>query len=201
MAELIESVAYWVHDLGIWGYPLAIGLMAGVAVLPIPAEIPAAVNGMLFGALTGTAITWVGAMVGAIASFELSRHFGRPLAERILPSAALGRVDGFAQAASWPGMLIARLIPVVAFTALNWGAGLTTLSRRTFIWTTAVGIMPGTLLFVSTGQGLARFYAGHPYHAVLVLLAIVAIIMASRRVQPRLATPPLPANSDPRADS
>ena len=49
MGELIHDIGYWIHDFGVWGYPLAVGLMAFVAVLPIPAEIPAAMNGMLFG--------------------------------------------------------------------------------------------------------------------------------------------------------
>lgn len=188
MTEIIQAIGYWLHDLGIWGYPLAIGLMAAVAILPIPAEIPAAMNGMLFGTVAGTAITWTGAMIGALVSFELSQRFGRPLAERVLPSAALNRVDGVVQAASWPALLIARLIPVVAFTALNWGAGLTTIDRRTFVWTTAVGILPGTLLFVSTGQGLARLYLNHPLLTVLLVLAIIIIALAARHAKKQNAT-------------
>ena len=187
MAELIESVGYWIHGLGGWGYPLAVGLMAGVAVLPIPAEIPAAMNGMLFGTLVGSAITWTGAMVGALISFELSRRFGRPLAERFFSPAVLNRADRFVHAASWPGLLIARLIPAVAFTALNWGAGLTRCDRRTFVWTTAVGILPGTILFVASGRGLAQLYRNHPLLAAAVavgLLLMLAIVARRTWAQP-----------------
>lgn len=182
MTELIESIAYWVHGLGVWGYPLAIALMAAVAVLPVPAEIPAAMNGMLFGTVLGSAITWIGAMVGAIASFELSRRYGRPLAVRVLPPTALARVDRFVQTANWPALLIARLIPAIAFTALNWGVGLTLCKRPTFIWTTAVGIVPGTVLFVASGHGLARLYVDHPIlTALLVIVALTTLLVVSRR--------------------
>ena len=199
MTELIEAIGYWVHELGIWGYPLAVGLMAGVAVLPIPAEIPAAMNGMLFGAVAGTAITWTGAMAGAVISFELSRRFGRPLAERMLSAAAIARVDRFVQTASWPGMLVARLIPAIAFTALNWGAGLTLVSRRTFVWTTALGILPGTILFVSSGYGLARLYVRHPYLSLALVAAILVVILATRRAQPDLEAV-ASVDADDRAD-
>ncbi len=163
---------------------MAVTLMAGVAVLPIPAEIPAAMNGMLFGPAGGIAVTWTGAMAGAYVSFELSRRYGRPLVERVLPSRYVGSVDVAVRAVSWPGLLVARLIPVVAFTALNWGLGLTLCRRRTFLWTTALGIIPGTVLFVYSGEGLARLYARQPALAVaLAAMALTVLYAASRRVK------------------
>jgi len=183
MAELIHDIGYWVHGLGTWGYPLAVALMAGVSLLPIPAEIPAAMNGMLFGPAGGVAITWTGAMVGAWLSFELSRRFGRPLVDRVVPTNAIGVVDGVVRSASWPGLLVARLIPVIAFTALNWGLGLTRCRRTTFLWTTALGIIPGAILFVYSGKGLARLYVSHPALAigVGVLALVVIVILACRK--------------------
>ncbi len=191
MEELLRSIGYWIHGLGIWGYPLAVTLMAGVAVLPIPAEIPAAMNGMLFGPVMGIAVTWSGAMAGAWVSFELSRRFGRPLVERVLPTRYVGMADGAVRAVSWPGLLVARLIPAVAFTALNWGLGLTLCRRRTFLWTTALGIIPGTVLFVYTGEGLARLYGRQPVLAVaLGALAVTVLYAASRRFDRRPAAKP-----------
>jgi uncharacterized membrane protein YdjX (TVP38/TMEM64 family) len=192
MTELVQAIGYWVHDLGAWGYPLAVALMAAVAVLPIPAEIPAVMNGMLFGPVVGSLITWTGAVIGAQLSFELSRRFGRPLVERLLPNSALARVDGAVRAGSWPALLVARLIPAIAFTALNWGIGLTLCRRRTFFWTTAVGIVPGTILFVSSGEGLARLYARHPILAVaLVVLAVATMFLVAWYRRAKVNTPPV----------
>ncbi|UCF21194.1 MAG: TVP38/TMEM64 family protein [Gemmatimonadota bacterium] len=182
MSELFQSIEIWLDGSGTWSYPIAVGLMAAVAVLPIPAEIPAAMNGMLFGPLEGSVITWLGALVGAQLSFELGRRFGRPLIERIVPRGALVGIDEIMHAASWPGLLTARLIPAVAFTAMNWGLGLTLCSRVRFFWTTAIGILPGTIFFVYTGDGLARLYGRHPILAVaLVALILVVILLAASR--------------------
>ena len=148
--------------VGGWAYVLAPLFMIAVAILPIPAEIPALVNGMLFGTYVGTAITWLGAIIGAAVSFELARRFGRPLVSRLLPGTALAQVDRLMESAGWPGLLFLRLIPTVAFTAINWGAGLTSVCRRTFWWTTAIGILPGAFGFTVLGSGLAAVLRTYP---------------------------------------
>ncbi len=197
MGELIQSIGHWLHDLGIWGYPLAVILMAGVAILPIPAEIPAAMNGMLFGPEAGIAVTWSGAMAGSWISFELSRRFGRPLVERVVPANAVDRIDVAVRAVSWPGLLFARLVPAIAFTALNWSLGLTLCRRRTFLWTTALGILPGTILFVYSGEGLARLYARQPGLAVVIgVIALALVLLYSRRETRGKAARPSTAKGD-----
>lgn len=177
MTEVIQNISYWIAELGAWGYPLAVLLMAGVAVLPIPAEIPAMMNGVLFGPVIGVIVTWTGAMIGAVVSFELSRRFGRPLVEKVISGRAISKVDKVVSKASWPGLLIARFIPAIAFTALNWGIGLTACSRQRFIWTTAVGIFPGAILFVASGEGVARLYRSHPTAATIISALALAIIV------------------------
>lgn len=165
--------------------PLAAFLFtAAVAVLPAPAEVPAALNGALFGMVWGTTLTWTGAFAGAWLSFEAARFLGRPLAERALPGELADRayrtVRGRAAA---PGLLALRLLPVVAFTLVNWGAGLAGVSRRTFLWTTAVGILPGVILFTGAGTAAAGLWAGIssaqstcPLDAVAEVLASVLLV-------------------------
>ncbi|MFQ5680263.1 MAG: TVP38/TMEM64 family protein [Gemmatimonadota bacterium] len=184
MSDLFYDIGLWLDALGGWGYVLAPVVMALVAIFPIPAEAPALVNGMLFGPLVGTAITWLGALAGAQASFELARWCGRPLAERFFPAAALARADRWAAGAGWPGLLGVRLVPVIAFTLLNWGAGLTSVPRWRFLWTTAVGILPGAILFTASGYGLSLLAARLPYLSwgfAALLLAYVAIRVHRRR--------------------
>lgn len=161
--------------LGGWSYLAAPAAMIVVSILPIPAEIPAVANGMVFGAAIGAAITWFGAVVGALISFELARRFGRPLGERFLPAATIGSADRLVRSAGWPGLLALRLVPAVAFTAINWGAGLTSLRRWTFAWTTAVGIIPGTLLFTFTGSGFATLYRMNSTAAILFVVLVLLV--------------------------
>ena len=172
--------------LGGWAYILAPLLMIVVAILPIPAEFPAIMNGMLFGPVVGAAITWSGAVVGAMISFELARKFGRPLAERFVKSSVMDTVDKLLSSAGWPGLLFLRLLPVVAFTALNWGIGFTKLPRWTFMWTTALGILPGAILFSSSGTGLAALYRMNPPAAIgLGILGLLVVCLTISRYRGR----------------
>jgi uncharacterized membrane protein YdjX (TVP38/TMEM64 family) len=83
-----------------------------------------------------------------------------------------------------PGLLLLRLTPVVAFTAINWAAGLTPLSRWTFFWTTAVGIIPGSILFTVSGSGLAALYRRHPVIAIALTIALVSFaLLVHRRIR------------------
>ncbi len=154
METLVYEFGAWLDSIGSWAYLLAPLTMTLVAILPVPAELPAVLNGMIFGPVLGTLFTWGGALAGAQISFELARRFGRPLAERVVSERSLGKADEIVLAADWWGLLLPRFIPLIAFTPLNWGAGLTTVRRSVFFWTTAVGIFPGALVFTASGAGI-----------------------------------------------
>lgn len=183
---MLDPVVQFIEQSGGWMYLLAPLFMVAVAILPFPAEIPAMLNGMIFGSALGMAITWSGAVVGAVASFELARRYGRPLSQRWLSADALARADHVVLSAGWPALLTARLIPTIAFTLLNWAAGLTPIRRWTFLWTTAVGIVPGVLIFTLSGSGLAAFYRRHPTATVIVAaLALLVLALATHRYRQR----------------
>ncbi len=173
MDALFTDIGSWLSGLGPLAYLLAPLVMAAVAVLPIPAEAPAMVNGVLFGPWAGSLVTWSGAMLGAWISYEIARAWGRPVARRMVSPAALEKVDGLAEGVGWWGLIVLRLIPVVAFTALNWGAGLCCIPRRRFLWTTAVGIVPGAVLFAYSGVGLGALYLRSPLAATGLVALIV----------------------------
>ncbi len=185
---MFSEMGVWLAGLGVWSYVLAPLVMTVVAVLPILAEAPAMANGMLFGPVVGSLITWTGAMAGAWISYEIARAWGRAAAERMVGKAALDRVDQLVDGAGWWGLLVLRFIPLVAFTALNWGAGLCLIPRWRFLWTTAIGIAPGVIIFTSSGVGLEALYRRSPAIAVgLAVVVIVALAVWAHRRRQRLA--------------
>ncbi len=184
MGEMAAGIETLIEGSGGWAYILAYGYTMGVAIVPFPAEFPAMLNGMIFGPALGTVITWSAALLGAQISFELSRRFGRPLVARFLRPGSLVRADRVVVASGAPGLLLLRLTPVVAFTAINWAAGLAPLSRWTFFWTTAVGITPGSILFTVSVSGLAALYRRHPVIAIALTIALVSFaVLVHRRIR------------------
>lgn len=147
-----EAVAAFIRSWGRWAVAAAILLMILHSFVPVPAELLAVVNGMLFGPLKGIAVTWIGAMLGAYLAFGLARALGRPFVLRMLPERQRRQLDDWALRQGGVALLIARLVPVIAFNAVNYAAGLSKVSWWTFSWSTALGILPLTALMVIIGD-------------------------------------------------
>ena len=145
--QIEDTIVAW----GSWGVMVSMGIMVLHSFVPFPAEFVAIANGMLYGSILGTAITWSGAMLGAMLAFALSRSLGRRFVEVMLARRHLAWLDTWSgeKAANW--IFLARFVPIVAFNLVNYAAGLTKISWWTFIWTTAIGILPMTALMVSMG--------------------------------------------------
>ncbi len=147
-----ESFKKLVLSWGEWGVVASILLMVVHSFVPFPAEFVAIANGMCFGLIWGTVITWVGAMLGALMAFALSRRFGRPLVERLVAQKNWHGVDDWIARYGGSGVFLGRFIPVIAFNLINYAAGLTKISYWTFVWTTGLGIRPMTTLMVLLGS-------------------------------------------------
>jgi len=171
-----------IRALGIWGVLASIGLMVLHSFIPFPAELVAIANGMVYGPVVGTMITWTGAMLGASVAFCLARSLGRPFVERMVSRHNWQRLDEWAAQDGWRVVLVSRLIPVIAFNLVNYAAGLTRLTWWQFLWTTGVGILPLTLLMVIMGDNIESLGWG----SWLLLLAGGAALwfVVRRKLQP-----------------
>lgn len=155
---------------GPWGAVLSVLLMVAHSFVPFPAELVAIANGMLFGVFWGVVLTWVGAMLGAVLAFWLARLLGRPFVSAIVARRHWSAIDEWTEKEGWRVLLLARLIPVIAFNLINYAAGLTRISLWTFLWTTGLGILPATVAMVVMGDQMEVM----PWEVWLVL-GVVAI--------------------------
>jgi uncharacterized membrane protein YdjX (TVP38/TMEM64 family) len=166
-----------------WGVVVSLLLMVLHSFVPFPAEFLAIANGMCYGPFWGTVITWSGAMLGASLAFALSRRFGRPFVERMLTRRLCNRVDDWTARYGADGIFLSRFVPIIAFNLINYAAGLTRISWWTFLWTTALGILPMTTLMVVLGAGMQDL-------SIYGWLAIAAAGLAAWLAVRRLALRP-----------
>jgi len=150
----VEAFEQLIRSWGAWGVAASILLMTVHSFVPFPAEFLALSNGMVYGPIWGTAITWTGAMLGAGIAFPLARHLGRPFVQLMVSAERLSTLDNWTVARAGRLVLISRLLPVIAFNLVNYAAGLTRISWWTFTWATAVGILPMTVLIVLMGDNI-----------------------------------------------
>jgi uncharacterized membrane protein YdjX (TVP38/TMEM64 family) len=178
--ETVAGTVALIRSWGSWGVLGSIALMVVHSFVPFPAEIVACANGMVYGAWWGTLITWVGAMLGAVAAFGLARLLGWAFVHRLLPAKRRRHLAAWSSRRGAAALLISRLIPVIAFNLINYAAGLAGISWWTFVWTTGLGILPLTALFAVMGDRVLTL----PSWTWLPLGAVVVIgwVVVERRL-------------------
>ena len=90
----VEGIERIAEAWGAWAPVASIVLMILHSFVPFPAELIAIANGMLFGPVWGTLVTWIGAMLGAALAFALARRYGRASGRPPRRSPSLGRGGG-----------------------------------------------------------------------------------------------------------
>lgn len=169
------SLEAFMRDLGVWGPIAIIVLMVLHCFVPFPAELVALGAGALFGVAMGSALVWLGAMLGAALSFALARWLGRPFVAAMLSSKGLAKLDAWTDRQGAISLLAARLAPVVAFNLVNYAAGLTAVRWPVFLGTTAVGIIPITVICAAFGASMRALDS----RVTAALLAAAALTLAA----------------------
>jgi len=147
-----KELANWIQSFGVWAPIVVIALMILHSFVPFPAEILAVCAGAVFGTVLGSVLIWLGAMIGAVLAFSISRGLGRSVVRHYLSKAQFAALDRWTQEQGTFTLLISRFIPMIAFNLINYAAGLTRVSVWTFLWTTGAGILPITVLSVYLGS-------------------------------------------------
>ena len=136
-------------------------MAAAVVVSPIPSVPLDIVAGSIFGPVLGTVYATLGGLIGAMLSFIIARALGRQLLERFL-----GGHINFCQACSnrllAKIVLVSRLLPLVSFDVVSYGAG------------------PASVLFstIAVGSGVSGALFFSPFFMLVVGLVPVQAIGA-----------------------
>jgi len=179
-----ENTVALIRSWGAWGVLGSIGLMIAHSFLPFPSEIVAIANGMVYGPLWGSVITWVGAMLGASAAFALARLLGRPFVQHVLSARRRQQLALWSRERGGMALLVGRLIPVIAFNLINYAAALTEISWWTFLWATGIGILPLTILLSVLGDRMLTM----PLWAWLLIGAIAVLFWFILHIRWRTAS-------------
>lgn len=131
-----------------------VGLYATAVALSFPGALLLTITGgLLFGTMLGAGLAVCGATCGAAAIFLAARTALAPtLAARAGP-AVLRFKAGLARDA-FSYILALRLIPVVPFWLVNLSCAILGVRIAPFLAATAIGIIPGSLVYASLGAGL-----------------------------------------------
>ncbi len=180
----LATVRRAVAASGAWGPVVFVVLHVVLTLVPVPKNLLAGIAGALFGLGAGSALSWVGAVASAWVTFELAGRLGAEAVDGIT-GARVERVRRVLRERGLLAVVIARLTPLVPFTVVNYGAGVSRVGRRDYLLGTALGVVPGTVAYVAVGAS-----AGQDATTILLaggagVLLLVAAGLLARRLGPR----------------
>ena len=143
-------------------YLLAALGFVGLYVVTVALSLPGAVwltlaGGFLFGVVEGAFFSVSGATIGAMLVFLAARYaIGDFLRARAGP--ALRKMEAGFQRNAVSYLLVLRLVPLFPFWLVNLVPAFLGVPLRTFALCTFFGIMPGSVVYNSVGNGLGSVF-------------------------------------------
>jgi uncharacterized membrane protein YdjX (TVP38/TMEM64 family) len=144
--------------------------------------------GLIFGFLEGMMLSLSASLMGGYISFYFSRYafsnyFRKKYGHR------LKKVESKLEANGFKYLLGLRLLPGFPYFVTNIIAGLSPIKESTFLYSTILGIIPSTTLFIYTGHVLRKVDSVYKMFSLeymwpivaIVLLVVVAILLKLRK--------------------
>ena len=139
----------WLHWLSLrirsWGLAGALaaaGLMAVLAVVPVPSEFVFLFSVRVYGPWPGFFCSLLGTMFGTGAVYPFLRRVGAPWVARRVSPLWIEWIDDRVRQGKAPALLLARLLPLPAAVS-NYALGVLPAVRwGEYMWTAAVGVLP-----------------------------------------------------------
>jgi uncharacterized membrane protein YdjX (TVP38/TMEM64 family) len=116
--------------------------------------VTAAVAGVLFGAVAGTALALAAALLGAALCLLAARRFGADAVLSLLGPRGR-RWQSWLIANGFSAVLASRLAPGTPSGMVNYLAGLARIRQRAFYPAVALGALPKTIAYVALGGALS----------------------------------------------
>lgn len=167
----------------------ALGVVAFAAVyllsplLLLPASVLTLGAGFLYGRLYGTLLVSPASVAVAAIAFLLGRTLLRGRVEkRIAGDKRFAAIDKAVAENGFKIVFLLRLSPVIPFNLLNYALGVTRVPFLTYLGASAVGMLPGTFLYVSLGAAAtSAAQLGHqsgPPAALWIGIAATVVVIS-----------------------
>src|SRR3990172_8785272 len=162
-------------------YLISIILYIIIYIVVVAFSIPGAAvltlaGGFLFFTLLAMLCVNIGATAGAALAFVLARYLiGKQIQNRY--ESQLRTLNEQIDKNGSRYLLTLRFLPIFPFFLINFLSGLTKVPLKTFIWTTSLGILPGSAVYAFAGQqiGTINSLIGILSKKVLIAFALLAL--------------------------
>jgi uncharacterized membrane protein YdjX (TVP38/TMEM64 family) len=170
-----DALGQYLQTAGFWAPFVFVLVYAAGVCLFIPGTLLTGLGAAIFGAYWGFLYVWVGAMIGASASFFIGRTLGRDFAANLIGQ-KLKRYDDAIEHNGFATVLYLRLV-YFPFTPMNFGMGLTKIHFQDYFFGTGLGIIVGTFIFTFFIGTLKEIWASGDWSQLISFKVIFSVVL------------------------
>ncbi len=148
----VPAVRSWLDAAGPLGWAAVVLAVSGALMTPVPRTATSLLLGAAAGFPAGLAVAVLAGWLGGMGGFALGRHLGRDAVAR-LTGPRLARADRLFRDRGLLAVVLARVSPV-PFWVVSYAAGLSSIRWLPATLGTAVGVVPGAVLYVAVGASV-----------------------------------------------
>lgn len=153
LADWTAALAERARRTGPLGVAVFVTAYIGATVAFLPGSLLTLAAGFAYGPVWGLAIASPASVAGATVAFLLGRTLLRDWAQdKTTDSPRMRAVWRAVQREGFKVVLLLRLSPLVPFNVLNYALSLSNVSVGTYVAASALGMLPGTVLYVYIGS-------------------------------------------------
>lgn len=168
----VEQLRTWADGAGSWFIALFWLCYVILTLFPLPRTIWTVSAGVLFGPVTGLAISLTALTVSAVIALLVVRGLlGEWMRPRLKHPAVAG-INAHLERRGWLAIASLRLVAAVPFSLLNYAAALTGISVGQFAVATLVGSIPTTAIGVFFGDLLT----GQMHPGIIAAMIVCALV-------------------------
>jgi uncharacterized membrane protein YdjX (TVP38/TMEM64 family) len=192
LAAWTTGLAERAREAGSVGVAIFFAAYVISTVAAVPGSILTLAAGFAYGPIWGLALASPASVAGATSAFILGRTLLREWAARKVGSSLkAGAIDRAIEREGFKLVLLLRLSPLFPFNVLNYLLSLSKVHLRTYVVASALGMLPGTALYVYLGSlattaaelssaGKAGGGLSTLVYSVGLIATVAAVVVASR---------------------
>lgn len=153
VATWVAQLAHWIRDRGVVGVLAFAMIYVAAAVVLFPASLLTLAAGFAYGVGWGMLLISPVSMMAATVSFVIARYVARDaVAARVAHDPRFAAIDSAVARSGFKTVMLLRLSPLLPFSLLNYGLGISRVRLRDFVVGSFIGMLPGTVLYVYVGS-------------------------------------------------
>ncbi|WP_339061558.1 TVP38/TMEM64 family protein [Tepidibacillus marianensis] len=152
----------------------------------IPFVLLAGANALVFGIWKGYIISWIFAVIGAILAFYFSRYIAQEFAKRQTEKyPIIKKLENKIKHNGFFIFFLGRLIPILPSSVVNFFGGISSISFRTFFWSTLLGKLPIVFLETLIGHDMF-FFRQHPKRLFFLMFLFLILVVIGYLINNKL---------------